>query len=1335
MSAPAAMPMRGGSRRAADTISISPRAFAWDRCAVATLRHSTLPWSGVVPSELSIRATPLSSAGQLGRRDRLSLLAQFAAHQGLVRFAGIVDGEFDPAEWAVAQKRGADCRLIRLSARSAAAEAAPPALTVAQQFGDFVKAPPLDALRRSWARADAIYVESFKRLREDAVADLNWARRAAVGSVLAPGVEALRDVAARRETRFSYDDAATVEALESLRALDPALRIVVLRGRAITRYGALDGLRALGIADLERLSEGEIAERVAAVLPSQPVIFAVVDPQAFDPASSRVVQLLASAGDAAWVTPGQPATLPRTRWYVAASRLAAAREFEQQLVSSCDRAAVLDEFLGGPALEEFLDRGLVTIGDSRLKSINEPVRSYIAALALLGDSIPLANARRLLAEFMYERPLEQLVVADVTRIENDSFVFASEAVRRAVAQLMPQTSRAAICRVAAAIAAEGDDLTRAAALLLEAGETREAVAMLERVSWASDGAVIAALGGLLRGALAASPQLASRYADALVRAARYADARDIADALAPNDRELVLAVVERRTGDYGSALGRLERMPRSCQSDLLRAEILSVERRDGEAAALLKTSVASNEDERVRLGYARALVAGGADRTWMKLPSRLARYYAARLETYRALDEGAVDTALRAIAVALAAADSVVERVDVLMDQVFALFSSGRWADARRAALEALAVVEETQGDRAAGGLLFLLAYLAADDGQWAHAAQRISRLRHFYGITRDERHLAELDLLNAHLEFSCGRFGDARRLASPLVSPAQDEPIRLAAALIVDEADWIAGGDASMALEKVSSNAEFADRMKLMAARSGHEVAAFNGSFNAALARWERAGGAAPEPECGSESLKLYRSFLSLGRRRRDAALLGRAKQIAEAMRLAVDAPSTNGEPEVEVRILRAVVIRDYPFAPHDLDCAWRYAVRNRLDQWSEIGSLPPLPPAQLDQIARSSAKDWMACSDRELLYIDGMSAWTREGRDAVGVAFRARAELHRLRRIVEQEQSTIPAQRPSLTGIVGDSPAIRAVIERAALVARRDVAVCLFGESGTGKELMARAVHAGSPRRHKPFTPVNCGALPENLIESELFGHVRGAFTGADRDRAGLIEASDGGTLFLDEIGEMPLVAQAKLLRFLQEGEFRRVGDTANRAADVRIVTATNRKLDEAVENGRFREDLYYRVAGIEIVLPPLRERGNDVLALASHFLAIERDRHRSGPARFSPEVESLLAGYSWPGNVRELQNAVRGAHAVAGEAREIAVEHLPDRLRSAVATRNPPGSYQDAVARFRRDLIERALGEANGNQNRAAAMLKISRQALGYQIRELGILVGKTRPRSNA
>jgi len=460
-----------------------------------------------------------------------------------------------------------------------------------------------------------------------------------------------------------------------------------------------------------------------------------------------------------------------------------------------------------------------------------------------------------------------------------------------------------------------------------------------------------------------------------------------------------------------------------------------------------------------------------------------------------------------------------------------------------------------------------------------------------------------------------------------------------------------------------------------------------------------------------------LYRA--ALGRGRTDVAG-------ALAAELGIDlTAASEAAADSELRLLRAAAALPFPFEKDDFAPArWRFATRNRLGQWQEIGALAVLTAAELDAALSSPPCDWIACSDRELLYVEGLSLWSAGSREAIASLFSVRAEHHRLRRLVDEETRGAPSE--AVDGIVGEAPPIRDVYELIARVSRRDVPVCILGESGTGKELVARAIHKQSTRRQKPFTPINCAALPENLIESELFGHARGAFTGADRDRPGLIETTDGGTLFLDEVGEMPLAAQAKMLRFLQEGEFRRVGETANRSADVRIVTATNRKLEAAVEQGRFREDLYYRIRGVEIVLPPLRDRTSDIPLLASHFLAVERQKHRNGPARLAAETLAAFASYHWPGNVRELQNTIRAAHALAGEAREIDLEHLPERIRGIKIARTPLGSYQDAVARFRRELIEKSLLQANGNQNQAAAMLKISRQALAYQIRELGILV---------
>jgi two-component system response regulator AtoC len=424
---------------------------------------------------------------------------------------------------------------------------------------------------------------------------------------------------------------------------------------------------------------------------------------------------------------------------------------------------------------------------------------------------------------------------------------------------------------------------------------------------------------------------------------------------------------------------------------------------------------------------------------------------------------------------------------------------------------------------------------------------------------------------------------------------------------------------------------------------------------------------------------------------------------------------------------VLRIAAKRQFPFDAADFgSLAWRFATRNRLGQWHEIGSLPPLAAAELDRMAASHDTDWLACSDRELLFLSGVERWSPDSQEAIAALFRVRSEHHRLQRVVAQEEASTVAPTNAIEGIVGDSPLMRELSHLITRVAARDVAACILGESGTGKELVARAIHRHSSRRGRAFTPVNCAALPENLIESELFGCVRGAFTGADRDRAGLIETTDGGTLFLDEIGEMPLAAQAKLLRFLQENEFRRVGDTQTRTADVRIVTATNRKLETAVEEGHFREDLYYRVRGVEVILPPLRDRAGDIALLAAHFLAREREKHRGGATKFSQDVEALFASYAWPGNVRELQNTIRAAHAMAGDATAIGLAHLPERMRNATVVRASAGSYQDAVARFRRELIEKSLAEVGGNQNRAAAILSMSRQALAYQIRELGILV---------
>ncbi|HKS26080.1 MAG TPA: sigma 54-interacting transcriptional regulator [Thermoanaerobaculia bacterium] len=1167
-------------------------AFEWGVAVAAVLRHTTLPWHE------TLDAVPLTAMPQLGGRDKLSLVAQFAAHQALLQFAGVSDDAFDRSEWAVVRKRGADARLVRIAAR--AATDAPPALTIVQQFAEDIEAPPIDALRQSWGRPDAVYWEIDQRLRHDAAADLRWMRAAAIGEVASPAPDGLRTILAARDARLGYSDEACIDSLRL--AHD---RVVVL------------GETPSPLAPLREIVNGaqrdaEIVERLVA---AERLIVIVKDFDRFDADARRVVELFAATGSGVLLMPGGN-DLPGSRQFIVSPRL-----------TVCNRSRRwLREFVETPAFHAFLDDGVLPPESTVVDTIREPARSLLAALSLLGRRVPRTLATRFLGQFFFGGTIDDLAAPGIARVENDALVFEAD-----LSALVPAASRESLYKVAAE--------------LIEESRDEEALRALPRRFL--------------------SPKMRETLAHSLVRAGRYRDARELAG-------EPLLALIERRTGEYVSALSR------NCD-ELLRAELLDLLGRRDEALATL-ASCAPND----RRTYLHAVISGDyavavAD-----------PYLAARLAFYRT---NAVDDALAA----LAAARTTAERIDAALDHLFALFTAGRWPEARAAALDALTMIDETQGDRAAGGILYILAFLAADDGQCAHAAHLIERLERFYRAMHDEQRLRELDLLRAQLELSRGRFAAAARAANAVVDAGASTQIVEAAKLILDEIDAIEGRETPLRSTGTTPNVELTDRHALLCGGQPR------GDFARALVAWQ-AGGPPPEPSTGSEKQKLFRFALRIGRR-----------SVAESLGIPIERDQRS-----DLGILRVAATATFPFAAHDFGALrWRFATRNRLGHWSEIGSLPPLDRAALDRVVAEG--DWMPCGERELLFVEGAHAWSAESRDAVAAIFRLRSENYRLQRVLEQEESG--RQAPSVDGIVGESAPMRDVFALIGRVGKRDVAVCILGESGTGKELVARAVHRHSSRRHKTFTAVNCAALPETLIESELFGCVRGAFTGADRDRPGLIETTDGGTLFLDEVGEMPLAAQAKLLRFLQDGELRRVGDTVNRSADVRIVTATNRKLEAAVEQGRFREDLYYRICGVEIALPPLRERAGDVALLANHFLALEREKHRGGPASLALDVVAAFSTYHWPGNVRELQNTVRAAHALAGEARAIDLEHLPPRLRER---RRVSGAYHDEVARFRRELIERSLDEAGGNQNQAATMLNMSRQALAYQIRELGILV---------
>lgn len=341
----------------------------------------------------------------------------------------------------------------------------------------------------------------------------------------------------------------------------------------------------------------------------------------------------------------------------------------------------------------------------------------------------------------------------------------------------------------------------------------------------------------------------------------------------------------------------------------------------------------------------------------------------------------------------------------------------------------------------------------------------------------------------------------------------------------------------------------------------------------------------------------------------------------------------------------------------------------------------------------------------------------------EVVIFAVESQLEAVRLRREVIELRERLGVGEP-----LGDAPAWRAAVETVRRVAPTSAPLLFTGESGTGKEVLARYLHGLSGRRGD-FVPVHAAALPAELLESELFGHAKGSFSGAVRDKVGLIETADGGTLFLDEIGELPPAVQVKLLRVLQEGRVTRLGETRERELDLRLAAATNRDLEAAVAAGEFREDLYYRLAVITLELPPLRERPGDVELLATHFLARAAAAEGLPPKRLSPAAARRLAGAEWPGNVRELDNLCRRLVILAPGA-TIEEADLPARYRDAASPDDwppspPPGvELTPAVERLERLLLRRALEEAGGVAQEAARRLGIGRGAIQYKLKKYGL-----------
>jgi DNA-binding NtrC family response regulator len=346
--------------------------------------------------------------------------------------------------------------------------------------------------------------------------------------------------------------------------------------------------------------------------------------------------------------------------------------------------------------------------------------------------------------------------------------------------------------------------------------------------------------------------------------------------------------------------------------------------------------------------------------------------------------------------------------------------------------------------------------------------------------------------------------------------------------------------------------------------------------------------------------------------------------------------------------------------------------------------------------------------------------------------------AKAARAHEIERQNVHPSEGERPPL---VGQSQAMKTVYDMVAKVADSPSTVLITGESGTGKELVARELHRGSSRRDRPLIKVNCAAIPKDLVESELFGYERGAFTGAVGSKPGRFELADGGSLFLDEIGEIPVEMQVKLLRALQESEFERVGGIKTIRVDVRLIAATNRDLKALIAEGRFREDLYYRLNVVPIALPPLRERREDIPLLVSHFLEKYNLRLGKRVERVEEEALQLLMGYGWPGNIRELENLMERSVLFA-DGPVILASSLPDSLRergpgsAPIAAVGPLGAIaspsgasmkeivRQAQAELERELIARALEETGGNVTRAAKRLQISRKSLQIKMKELGL-----------
>ncbi|MDZ7261459.1 MAG: sigma 54-interacting transcriptional regulator [candidate division KSB1 bacterium] len=451
-------------------------------------------------------------------------------------------------------------------------------------------------------------------------------------------------------------------------------------------------------------------------------------------------------------------------------------------------------------------------------------------------------------------------------------------------------------------------------------------------------------------------------------------------------------------------------------------------------------------------------------------------------------------------------------------------------------------------------------------------------------------------------------------------------------------------------------------------------------------------------------KTLSAERGFIVLAKRDTEDLELVLARNISEA--------SAQDLTKISTSVVRQVIEQKTGLLSYDAqeDPRFRQAQSVLLHHIRSVAAVPlRIKDKVIGAIYVDSQKKRQMFTEQSLEFLEAFA-------NQAGIAI----ENARLYRSLERQNWALKRDVQKIfpfDEIIGESPAMKEVFRLMEKVARSDVTVLIEGESGTGKELVARAIHAHGPRREKPFVAQYCGALPETLLESELFGHKKGAFTGAIADKKGLFEIADGGTFFLDEIAEISMALQTELLRVLQNGEIKPVGDTRVKRVDVRIISATNKDLAQEVKKGRFREDLYYRLRVITINLPPLRQRGNDVKLLAEHFLQKFAPRYNPAIKSFSSKAMELLIRYPWPGNVRELENVVQAALVMA-DGPHIQPEHLMISTRPEISEENLN------LKEIEKWAVSRALARFGGNRVQTAQALGVSVRWLQYRLKEWGL-----------